>query len=62
MSLPRVITQSTYGFPGAYTMPWNAVQRYDRVNQGWLSEFICPENNLNFGDLDPMPVAAKPDF
>jgi hypothetical protein len=48
--------------PGAYTMPWNAVQRYDRVNQGWLSEYICPENNLNFGNLDPMPEAKKSDF
>ena len=48
--------------PGAFTTPWNAVQRYDRVQQGALAEFPCAENNLNFGDLDPMPVAAKPDF
>jgi len=43
-------------------MPWDAVQRWDRVNQGWLSEFICPENNLNFGALDSMPEAKKSDF
>jgi hypothetical protein len=48
--------------PGAFTMPWNAVQRYDRVDQGPLSEFICPENNMNVGDIDPMPVAENPDF
>ena len=48
--------------PGAFTMPWDAVQRWDRVNQGWLSEFICPENNLNFGNIDPMPQAKKADF
>jgi len=27
-----------------------------------LSEFICPENNLNFGNIDPMPQAKKADF
>lgn len=48
--------------PGAYTMPWNAVQRYDRVDQGPLVEFICPENNFNVGDIDPIPIADKPDF
>jgi hypothetical protein len=48
--------------PGAFTMPWNAVQRYDRTDQGPLVEFICPENNVNLGDLDPLPVAATPDF
>jgi hypothetical protein len=48
--------------PVAFTMPWNAVQRYDRVDQGPLVEFICPENNLNLGDLDPLPVAETPDF
>jgi hypothetical protein len=50
--------------PGAFTMPWNAVQRYDRVDQGPLMEFICPENNAHddVGQIDPMPVAVKPDF
>ncbi len=48
--------------PGAFTMPWNTVQRYDRVNQGPLAEFICPENNFNLGELEPMPIAEKPDF
>jgi hypothetical protein len=48
--------------PGAFTMPWNAMQRYDRVDQGPLVEYICPENNVNIGDIDPLPVAEKPDF
>jgi hypothetical protein len=43
-------------------MPWNAMQRYDRVDQGPLVEFICPENNVNVGDIDPLPVAEKQDF
>lgn len=50
--------------PGAFTMPWSAVQRYDRVDQGPLMEYICPENNAHddVGQIDPMPVAEKPDF
>ena len=50
--------------PGAFTTPWNAIQRYRRVDRGPLSEVVCPENN---GDhfhhgLEPMPEAVKPDF
>jgi len=48
--------------PEAFTMPWNAVQRYDRVQQGALTEFPCAENNFDLGHLDPMPEAQKPDF
>ena len=48
--------------PGAFTMPWNTVQRYDRVEQGAMLEVYCAENNPNFGDVDPMPIADKPDF
>ena len=48
--------------PDAFTTPWNTVQRYDRVQQGALVEFPCAENNLNFGNLDPMPEAKTPDF
>jgi hypothetical protein len=47
---------------GAFTMPWNTVQRYDRVQQGSLAEFPCAENNYNLGELDAMPEAKKPDF
>ena len=50
--------------PGAFTTPWNAIQRYRRVDRAPLSEVVCAENN---GDhfhhgLEPMPEAVKPDF
>ena len=50
--------------PGAFTTPWNAIQRYRRIDRAPLSEVVCPENN---GDhfhhgLEPMPEADKPDF
>ena len=45
----------------AFTMPWNAVQHNDRVDQGPLTKYICPENNVNVGDIDSLPVTAKPD-
>ncbi|HEY4266212.1 MAG TPA: hypothetical protein VGM72_12905 [Micropepsaceae bacterium] len=48
--------------PGAFTMPWDTVQRYDRTQQGALVEFPCAENNADFGNLDRMPIAEKPDF
>jgi len=50
--------------PGAFTMPWNASQRYRRVEQGPMMELVCAENNGDHfhHDLDPMPQADKPDF
>jgi hypothetical protein len=50
--------------PGAFTTPWNAIQRYRKVNRGALSEMACAENNddhFHHG-LEPMPEADKPDF
>ncbi len=50
--------------PGAFTMPWDAIQRYRRTNSGPLSEIVCAENNddhFHHG-LEPMPQADKPDF
>jgi len=50
--------------PGAFTMPWNAIQRYRRVAQGPLPETVCAENNgdhFNHG-LDPIPEANHSDF
>jgi hypothetical protein len=50
--------------PGAFTTPWNAIQRYRRTNSGSLSEVVCAENNddhFHHG-LEPMPQADKPDF
>jgi hypothetical protein len=50
--------------PGAFTTPWNAIQRYRRVDRGPLSEVVCAENNDDHfhHDLEPMPQADKPDF
>jgi hypothetical protein len=50
--------------PGAFTTPWNAIQRYRKVNRGPLSEIVCPENNDDHFHhrLEPMPEADKPDF
>jgi hypothetical protein len=53
--------------PGAFTMPWNAVQRYRRDHRPAevpLHEMVCAENNgdhFNQG-LYPIPQADKPDF
>jgi hypothetical protein len=50
--------------PGAFTMPWTALQRYRRVEQGPLREQVCAENNDKFFnyDVDPIPQADRPDF
>ena len=50
--------------PGAFNMPWTAVQRWNRTARGPIEEFSCAENNealFNF-DVRPIPTAAKPDF
>ena len=50
--------------PGAFTTPWNAIQRYRRAEQGPIVESFCAENNANFFnyDMEPMPQADKPIF
>jgi hypothetical protein len=50
--------------PGAFTTPWNAIQRYRRVEQGPMIEMACAENNDDHfhHEHDPMPQADKPDF
>jgi hypothetical protein len=53
--------------PGAFTMPWNAVQRYridHRATEVPLHEMVCAENNEDYfhQGLDPVPQADKPDF
>jgi hypothetical protein len=50
--------------PGAFTVPWNAMQRYRRVEQGPMREAVCAENNAKFFnyDVEPIPQADKPDF
>ena len=52
--------------PGAFKMPWSAVQIYrwqQRGNGDW-DEDICAENNDNYFGyaVAPMPVATPPDF
>jgi hypothetical protein len=49
--------------PGAFTMPWSAMQRFRRVPRAW-SEDICAENNFDFLQYEvvPLPQAATPDF
>ena len=61
--------------PGAFTTPWDAIQRYRRVDasgdkndarvpRNGLEEMACAENNgdiLNEG-IEPIPTADKPDF
>jgi hypothetical protein len=50
--------------PGAFTMPWTALQRYRRVEQGPMREAVCAENNAQFFnyEIEPIPTADKPDF
>ena len=53
--------------PGAFTAPWNAVQRYTidhRPGEVPLHEMVCAENNSDHFDqgLVPIPQADKPDF
>jgi hypothetical protein len=49
--------------PGAFTMPWSAVQRFRRVPRDW-TEDICAENNFDFLQYEvvPLPQANKADF
>ena len=50
--------------PGAFTTPWNAIQRYRRTETGPMPETVCAENNGDHfsQDLVPMPTAARADF
>jgi hypothetical protein len=50
--------------PGAFTMPWTAIQRYRRAEQGPMGEAVCAENNDQFFNYDvgPIPTAHKSDF
>jgi hypothetical protein len=50
--------------PGAFTMPWTALQRYRRNDDAPLGEEVCAENNDKFFkyDVEPIPTADRPDF
>jgi hypothetical protein len=50
--------------PGAFNMPWSAVQRWRRAPNRAMTETMCAENNTNFFNYEviPIPQAAKADF
>ena len=50
--------------PGAFTMPWTAIQRWRRVSDRPITEMICAENNFSFFNyvVVPIPQADKADF
>jgi hypothetical protein len=50
--------------PGAFTMPWNARQIYQKAPQGQMSEMVCAENNPDYFNyhIVPVPTALRPDF
>ncbi len=50
--------------PGAFNTPWNAIQRYRRVEGDSMPEMVCAENNTAyFGyDVVPLPRSDRPDF
>jgi hypothetical protein len=53
--------------PGAFTTPWNAVQRYKidhRPGEVPLHEMVCAENNTDHFNqgLVPIPQSKAPDF
>jgi hypothetical protein len=53
--------------PGAFTTPWNAVQRYKidhRPSEVPLHEMVCAENNTDHFNqgLVPIPQSDRPDF
>ena len=50
--------------PGAFTTPWNAIQRYSRVEGQPMYEKPCADTTTNHfdQDLEPIPQAKTPDF
>jgi hypothetical protein len=50
--------------PGAFTMKWQAVQRFKRWTEGPMSPNVCAENNFDYFTyrVEPIPQAMKPDF
>lgn len=50
--------------PGAFTTPWNAIQRYRRVDGAAMDEETCAEGARDYfnQDAEPIPQANKPDF
>ena len=50
--------------PGAFRMPWKAMQRFKRFNRGPIDEAICAENNFEVlgYSVVPIPHDDTPDF
>jgi len=50
--------------PGAFTTPWNAIQRYRRTDNEPMVEMICAENNAEYFNYDvvPLPQAGNAEF
>jgi hypothetical protein len=54
----------TVSDPGAFNMPWSALQRWRRLKDRPMVENLCAENNADYFGYDryPLPQATKPDF
>ena len=50
--------------PGAFTMPWTAIQRWKRRENEALIELVCAENHTDFFNnfAAPIPEAKRADF
>jgi hypothetical protein len=49
--------------PGAFNMPWSAIQHWRRIHQGLIEDLCEPNNNFFFGyEVAPLPHADTPDF
>jgi hypothetical protein len=50
--------------PGAFTMPWRAIQRFKRHDEGGFRESVCAENNFDYFHytVAPIPQTEMPDF
>jgi hypothetical protein len=50
--------------PGAFTMPWSAIQRWRRREEGPIIELVCAENSTDcfHNEAGPIPQDEKPDF
>src|SRR5579863_10419748 len=47
-------------YPDTFNQPWQAAQRYERVQQQMIED-VCAENGQQLFDYH-IPVANKPDF
>jgi hypothetical protein len=49
--------------PGAFNMPWSAIQHWRRVQVPLIEDLCEPNNDFFFGyEVAPLPHADKPDF